>query len=51
MNERTRNILAIGSFGITVAGVGLQFGFAWSLIVAGATGITVALVLAIGAVR
>lgn len=51
MTEQQRNILAVGSFGVTLVGVAFQFGVAWAAIVAGIVGLTVAIVLAIGAVR
>lgn len=51
MTEQQRNVLAIGSFGLTVVGVAFQFGVAWAAIVAGLTGVILALVLAVGAVR
>jgi hypothetical protein len=51
VNERQRNLLAVGSFGLTLVGIGLQFGPYWALIVAGLVGVGVALLLAFGAVR
>ena len=51
MTEQQRNILAAGSLGLVVVGVGYQFGIGYAAIVAGVVGIALALVLAVGAVR
>jgi hypothetical protein len=51
VTERQRNILGVGSFALSVVGVAFQFGIGWAVIVAGLTGVAVALVLAVGAIR
>jgi hypothetical protein len=51
VTEQQRTYLAIGSFGVALAGVVLQFGVPLALMVAGAVGVVLAIVLAIGAVR
>lgn len=51
VTSQQRSLLAVGSFALSLVGVGVQFGIAWALIVAGGFGVAIAFLLAIGAVR
>lgn len=51
MTSQQRTILAGASLAFVLAGITAKFGWEWAAIVGGVLGVTVALLLAVGAVR